>query len=535
MKKIKIFYTDMWSDFKLQSKNNYFTKLLSERYEVEVTNDNPDILLYSVFGEYHKKYNIEKKIFFTGENKEPYGDYNLAFSFNYEEDDRHLRLPLYSYFCYEENSIGRVISKTKSQGLNFCSFMVGNLNHGVGSKLRVNFFNTLSEYKKVLSSGRSLRNVDYNLDDQNGVNDWRIIKDKILQIEQPKFMITFENQSNLGYTTEKLYDALINGIVPIYWGNPEVHRDFNINSFINISDFKNTNEAIEYIIELDKNDLKYNEILNSNIIETSEHQKYFDNNRILDSISNLIEHKKTFNINYENLKHPNEVFDCIYCLNLNKRQDRWKNVNKRFIREGLKVKRIEGIDKDVVSVEEFNKILKTNKKTVSNIGSYAILKGFRKILNDFKKSNYESILIFEDDVTFHKDFIYLFNLHYNSLPKNWSIWYLGGTQHSILKSKKINYINDYLYNPINMDGNFAIAINRNILNELLILINNNEYPLDSLIKEQLQPTNKNIYTSYPLICGHSMDDYSDNWGRDFTKEYIKNNWKNRYYDEKTYY
>lgn len=534
MKKIKICYTDFWSDFIADNTNNYFTKLLSERYEVEVVDNNSDLLIYSVFGDNYKNIKDCKKVFFTGENRKPYGDYNIAYSFNYEEDSSHIRLPLYSYFCYEENNINKITTKTKTLGNNFCSFMVGNLNHGEGSKLRVEFFEKLSKYKKVLSSGRSLKNIEYKIDDQNGTDDWRQVKYKILNLEQPKFMITFENSSSIGYTTEKIYDALINGIVPIYWGNPSIERDFNPNSFINIENYKSVDDAIEYIIELDKNEKEYNKLLDSSIVETDEQYEYFNNTKILDSLSNLIEHKQLFS-GYDTFKHPNTIFDCIYCLNLEKRNDRWINVNERFKRENIHVKRIEGIDKESINIDEYNEILinKTNK-TISNIGSYAILKSFRKILYDFKNSDYEKILIFEDDVTFHKDFIYLFNLQYNLLPDEWSLWYLGGSQQNLTFEDDIKYVNNYLYHPINMDGNFAIAINRNILDELLNLIDNNNYPLDSLIKEYIQPFNKNIYTSNPFICGHSMDDYSDNWEITFTIEYIKKHWKNRYYDKKIY-
>jgi hypothetical protein len=45
--------------------------------------------------------------------------------------------------------------------------------------------------------------------------------------------------------------------IPIYWGNPLVHEDFNTNSFINYYDFKNENEMIEYIIYLDNNNEEY--------------------------------------------------------------------------------------------------------------------------------------------------------------------------------------------------------------------------------------------------------------------------------------
>ena len=49
--------------------------------------------------------------------------------------------------------------------------------------------------------------------------------------------------------------------IPIYMGNPDVTRDFNSKAFINCNDYKNFDEVIEVIKELDNNDEKYMEML----------------------------------------------------------------------------------------------------------------------------------------------------------------------------------------------------------------------------------------------------------------------------------
>lgn len=50
--------------------------------------------------------------------------------------------------------------------------------------------------------------------------------------------------------------------IPVYKGGSKISEDFNPKSFINCHDFNNLNDVIEYIIELDKNDDKYLEMLN---------------------------------------------------------------------------------------------------------------------------------------------------------------------------------------------------------------------------------------------------------------------------------
>ena len=49
--------------------------------------------------------------------------------------------------------------------------------------------------------------------------------------------------------------------IPIYWGNPLIHQEFNTKSFINFYDYGSLDKMIEYIIDLDRNNDKYLEML----------------------------------------------------------------------------------------------------------------------------------------------------------------------------------------------------------------------------------------------------------------------------------
>ena len=59
-------------------------------------------------------------------------------------------------------------------------------------------------------------------------------------------------------------EPMITNSIPIYWGNPRIDLEFNTKSFINSYDFNSEDEMIEHIIELDKNDDKYFELLKNN-------------------------------------------------------------------------------------------------------------------------------------------------------------------------------------------------------------------------------------------------------------------------------
>jgi hypothetical protein len=84
-------------------------------------------------------------------------------------------------------------------------------------------------------------------------------------IKEYKFTFAFENDAyrleNPGYTTEKILHAMVANSIPLYWGNPEVYKDFNTKSFINYYDFKNEDQMIEYIIYLDNNKDEYMKLM----------------------------------------------------------------------------------------------------------------------------------------------------------------------------------------------------------------------------------------------------------------------------------
>jgi hypothetical protein len=80
-----------------------------------------------------------------------------------------------------------------------------------------------------------------------------------------KFSITLENSSIPGYTTGKIFHAFVSRTIPIYWGNPDVVKDFNPNAFINAHSFKSTNDVIDYIKRIDSDDEMYLKIINSSV------------------------------------------------------------------------------------------------------------------------------------------------------------------------------------------------------------------------------------------------------------------------------
>lgn len=251
---IKIKFVDVWEDFNRGNQPNDFLNVLRTKYNVEIS-DSPDYLFYSGFGYDHLKYDCIR-IFFTGECITPNFnecDYAIAFD-RLSFGDRYLRVPLYNIFQYKPEYDALLnrpafteddLKRKKS----FCSFVVSNC---FADDVRAVFYDKMSAYKKVSSGGRFRNNIGGAVADK-----------KAFQAEH-KFAIAFENTSYDGYCTEKIMEAFAAGTIPIYWGDPNVAKDFNPDSFINAHDYSNFDEVVERVKQIDNDDALYLKMRNAN-------------------------------------------------------------------------------------------------------------------------------------------------------------------------------------------------------------------------------------------------------------------------------
>lgn len=252
-KQIKIKFVDFNVGLGFTKEKNDFVEALSKRYDV-VQCDNPDYIIYSVFGYDHLKYDCVR-IFYTAECYTP--DFNECdYAIGYDRlqfSDRYLRVPLYRLLRYKKSydeilkprnfTIADVNAKT-----GFCNFVYSNC---FAQDARAIFFDMLSRYKRIESGGCYKNNVG------GPVHNKRKFQ------ESTKFSIAFENTTYEGYATEKLVEALAAGTIPIYYGDPSIAKDFNPESFINVHDYKDFDEVIARVKEIDENDNLYLKILNT--------------------------------------------------------------------------------------------------------------------------------------------------------------------------------------------------------------------------------------------------------------------------------
>ncbi len=245
MRRLLVNYSDFWPGFDVE--DNYFSRLLRRRFEVEVS-PRPELLIYATFGHRFTRFSCSR-IFYTGEARPPrFQECDFAFSFDHMPyEDRQYRLPLYALGAIEslEGDPPQDPHRILDQKKHFCAFLYSN--HRCDQRNQL--FRMLSSYRPVRAGGKLFNNVGGR------------VEDKLEFYRECKFVISFENVSYRGYTTEKLTDALLAESLPIYWGNDWVGRDFNTRRFINFHDFSSMEDLVQHVIDVDSDDSKYMDYL----------------------------------------------------------------------------------------------------------------------------------------------------------------------------------------------------------------------------------------------------------------------------------
>lgn len=271
-------------------------RLLQKNFPIEfVAANDADFLLYGDFGIDHMNFK-GVKIFFTEENyKARWCSMDYALTHEINDCDRQVRVPYYMYYLieddnvFEQNLIERTpitLTDLEAHPRKFCNFITRN--HVC--KIRNLFFKKLNSYKRVDSAGPYLNNMPegYILPKGQNVN---FIKDY-------KFNMSFENEKNSGYTTEKILFPLLARSIPIYWGNRDVNLDFNPASFINYDDYKSEEELIEYLLKIDQDDELLLSYLNAPALNHPDDISRVRNN-IIKKFEIIFQQESSIRTNYE--------------------------------------------------------------------------------------------------------------------------------------------------------------------------------------------------------------------------------------------
>lgn len=112
----------------------------------------------------------------------------------------------------------------------------------------------------------------------------------------------------------------------------------------------------------------------------------------------------------------NDYFDKIYCINLDRRTDRWEECEKIFKELDITVERFSATDGKLLTLPHGDVY---NAELAGSISHTEVIKLARN-------NGYKNILILEDDIEFNPDVNNLFSEYIKQVPTDWDLLFFGG-------------------------------------------------------------------------------------------------------------
>lgn len=122
----------------------------------------------------------------------------------------------------------------------------------------------------------------------------------------------------------------------------------------------------------------------------------------------------------------NEYFDHIYCVNLDRRTDKWDICVAEFAKHNLEVERFSA---------SWGHDLPRHATLMP--GEVGCLKSHERILQDIISKGYNRVLVLEDDIEFIPNLQQKFSELEMLIPTKWDMLYLGGSH--LNKPQPINW------------------------------------------------------------------------------------------------
>lgn len=198
------------------------------------------------------------------------------------------------------------------------------------------------------------------------------------------------------------------------------------------------------------------------------------------------------------------IFDKIFCINLERREDRKLLCKKEF----------EKIDKQVdffIAVDGNEEYRKQSKIKMNHCvpivesGAYGCLMSHLNIYKYSLKNNYNHILILEDDVVLHENILNKVKILYDNLPKDFDMCYLG-----INAIQPPVIINDYVARVTLGYTTHAYSIKNDCMKHVVDIYDNSYSlynPIDVTLTNILSYS-RNIYLSRECLAWQ-RESYSD--------------------------
>lgn len=201
-----------------------------------------------------------------------------------------------------------------------------------------------------------------------------------------------------------------------------------------------------------------------------------------------------------------DYFSAAVCINLPQRTDKRIECENEFIKHGLSVGIYPAIDGNKLN---YNGPLKK--------GVIGCAKSHLEIILGADAMEYNSILIFEDDVAFDDQLNDKFNEWIKEVPEDWDMLYFGGN-HNV---KAItNKISDHVFRATDTQTTHAYAVRHTVYDRIIKRLQNIDKDVD-VIYMDIQKT-CNAYCFTPRLAWQRAG-VSDIWQQYVDYSFLKDN------------
>ncbi len=225
----------------------------------------------------------------------------------------------------------------------------------------------------------------------------------------------------------------------------------------------------------------------------------------------------------------NDIINQVYVINLDKKSDRWDDIQLNFSETGLKLNRWNGINGTDLSDKQISEITTPLCNTMCSYSMIGCALSHIGIWRHIVKNNLDSVLILEDNAYPVDNFNELLKEYWKQVPKGWDMVYLGGygscdknelvsklnTLISGKKNKKIYKDGKLMKNVYKPAGSFATHAYMISNKGAKKLLNHDafkkiSYHIDSVIANNIVGDDFNIYTVDPMLVYQKCNaDYSN--------------------------
>lgn len=152
----------------------------------------------------------------------------------------------------------------------------------------------------------------------------------------------------------------------------------------------------------------------------------------------------------------NEAFPHKFCINLDRRAERWEQMRSKFERCG-----VEGVQR-FTAVDGQHAIVPAN--WTDSPGAYGCLRSHLEIIKEARERGWPNVLIFEDDAAFDPKLNEKFSSYFQQVPADWEMLHFGANHMAAPVKVSANVVR-----ITSANSTFAYALSRVVFDSFIEL------------------------------------------------------------------